>query len=176
MQRFRKLRARSNESLAGGGLGRHVFLASDRVAHREQRVRGFLASDPSVALVLGAVNFEWTICRAILFLSHTANAALREKMRDYYSLDKYKLLWNEEVVPSSGAPLLPEVVRNWSKVCQAFHARNLLVHGKDRYTRKMATPHVNELLKGVRFIDLYCENCGSPLYERMPVRKWKAAG
>lgn len=153
-----------------------MFLSSDRVTHREQKIRQFLVSDPSVALVLGAVNFEWTVCRAILFLSHTANATLREKMRDYYSLDKYKQLWNEEVVASNAALPLPKVVRNWSKVRDAFRARNLLVHGKDRYTRNMATPHVDALLEGVRFVESYCEDRGNPLYERMPVRRRKVLG
>lgn len=152
-----------------------MFLASDQVTHREQKIRRFLASDPSLALVLAAVNFEWTVCRAVLFVSQTANTALRQKMRDYYSLDKYKQLWKEEVADPRATVSLPELVRNWSKVREAFYARNVLVHGKDRYTRNMAIRHIDALLEGVRFIESYCEDRGSPLYERMPVRRRKVA-
>jgi hypothetical protein len=153
-----------------------MFLASDHVEHRERKVRRFLSSEPGIALLLAAVNFEWTVCRAVLFLSQTSNADLRAKMRDYYSLEKYKELWQDEVV-SSGSPLgLAKLVRNWSTVQGAFRARNVLVHGKDRFTRNMATPHVDALLKGVRFIDEYCEIRGKPLYGRMPIRRRRVAG
>lgn len=152
-----------------------MFLASDRVKHREQKVRRFLSSEPGIALLLAAVNFEWTVCRAVLFLSQTPNADLRAKMRDYYSPEKYKELWREEVISSGPLLGLAELVRNWSAVLNAFRARNVLVHGKDRFTRNMATPHVDALLKGVRFIDEYCESRGSPLYGRMPIRRRRVA-
>lgn len=148
-----------------------MFLASDRVIHREQKIRRFLSSEPGLALILAAVNFEWTMSRAILFLSKTANAELRRKMLEYHSPDKYKDLWKEEVVDSAGVPRLPSVIRNWSNVLTAFKARNRLVHGKDRYTRNMATPHIEALLAGVQFVDRYCEGLGAPLYGRMPIRR-----
>jgi hypothetical protein len=133
-----------------------------------------LSSEPSIALLLAAVNFEWTISRAVLFLSTTKNTALRQKLRDYYSPDKYKELWKEEVVPH-GHLSLAKLVRNWSSVLKGFDARNVIVHGKDRYTKNMATPHVEALLEGARFVDTYCQDHGKPLYERMPVRKKSAS-
>ena len=147
-----------------------MFLAGERVDQREVKVLSFLSSEPSIALILAAVNFEWTVSRAVLFLSTKENILLRKKMKDYYSLDRYKELWAEEVVPSGHLPLA-RLVRNWSTVREGFGVRNVIVHGKDRYTEKMATPHVNALLKGVRFLDTYCLDRGRPLYERMPVRK-----
>ena len=152
-----------------------MFLAGDGVDQRENRIRTFLASEPSLALILAAVNFEWTVSRAVLFLSTTGNSLLRKKMRDYYSIDKYKELWAGEVAPGGHEPL-PSLVRNWSSVRKAFAARNVIVHGKGRYTEKMATPHVNALLKGVCFLEAYCRrDCGRPLNERMPVRRNRAS-
>ena len=147
-----------------------MFLAGDRVDQREIKIRSFLNSEPSVALLLAAVNFEWTISRAVLFLSTTKNTALRNKLRDYCSPDKYKKLWKEEVVPNGHLPLV-KLVRNWSSVLKGFNARNVIVHGKDRYTKNMAMPHIEALLEGARYVDTYCRDCGKPLYERMPVRK-----
>jgi hypothetical protein len=151
-----------------------MFLASDRIDQRENKIRSFLSSEPSIALLLAAVNFEWTVSRAVLFLSTTKNTTLRQKLRDYYSLDKYKELWKNEVVAHGHLPLA-KLVRNWSSVLKGFDARNVIVHGKDRYTRNMATPHVEALLKGARFVDKYCQDRGKPLYERMPVRKKSAS-
>lgn len=147
-----------------------MFLASDRIEQREKKIRDFLSTDPSIALILAAVNFEWTVSRAVLFLSTTKNTVLRKKMRDYYSPKKYNDLWSEEVVPNGHAPLT-KIVRNWSSILKGFDARNVIVHGKDRYTKNMATPHIDAVLKGISFVDTYCKNCGKPLYERMPVRK-----
>jgi hypothetical protein len=155
--------------------GDRMFLASDRAHHRERKIRGFLAREPSIALVLAAVNFEWTVSRAVLFLSKTPNRVLREKMIKYHSPEKYKALWTDEVGGAAGSVSLPQVVRNWSKVIDGFRARNVLVHGKDRYTVKMATPHIEALLEGARYVDSHCEWLGKPLYARMPIRK-KVAG
>jgi hypothetical protein len=78
-----------------GQLG--LCLASDRKEQREDRVRRYIASDPGVALLLAAVNFEWTVCRAVLFLSRSQNADLRIRLGKCYGLDAYKELWKTEV-------------------------------------------------------------------------------
>jgi hypothetical protein len=148
-----------------------MFLASDTKKHRELRVRSFLAADPSVSLLVAAVNFEWTVCRAVLFLSKRPNSELRSLMAKYFSLDSYKELWNLEVVAGRNFSPLAMVVRNWSAVRRAFDARNRLVHGRDRYTKNMATPHVEVLLQGASYIDEYCESLGYPLFGRMPIRR-----
>jgi hypothetical protein len=147
-----------------------MFLARDGFANREKYVRSFLRSEPSIALVLAAVNFEWTVSRAALFLSRRKNSDLRKIMRSYYAPERYKELWKQEVQPT-GIPPLPTIVQNWADVRRGFEARNVLVHGKDRYTTNMASPHVTQLLKGVEFIENYCANVGKPLHDRMPVRR-----
>jgi hypothetical protein len=149
--------------------GGTVFLATDRSDHREAKVRKYLSSEPSLSLLLAAVNFEWTVCRAVLFLSSTPNSELRKRMADYYSLDGYKDLWKTEVLAARDMQPLATIVRNWSAVRDAFHARNRLVHGRDRHTRKMALPHVEALLKAVKDVDTYCSSAGLPLCVRMPV-------
>jgi hypothetical protein len=146
-------------------------MASDRKERREYKVRRHLGADPAVSLLLAAVNFEWTVCRAVLFLSKTPNSKLRALMRDYYSLERYKQLWKKEIVATRVCNPLPVVVRNWSSVRKAFEARNLLVHGRDNFTRNMATPHVEALLQSVSYIDDYCMALGCPLFGRMPIRR-----
>ena len=148
-----------------------MFLAGDGVGRREQKVRSYLRSDPGVSLLLGAVNFEWTVSRAVLFLSCRPNTELRKRMAEYYSLDRYKDLWRDEVMPAGDHQRLPKIVRNWSEVRNAFGTRNVLVHGKGRCTRNMATPHIEALLKAVGYVDSYCTAHGVDLSRRMPVRR-----
>jgi hypothetical protein len=89
-----------------------VFLATDSKPRRENKVRRYLDSDPGMALLLAAVNFEWTVCRAVLFLSKSPNSALRHRMGAYYSLDGYKKLWKLEVVRGGERKILVAIVRN----------------------------------------------------------------
>ena len=148
-----------------------MFLASDSKKHRESKVRRFLMTDPGISLLPAAVKFEWTVCRAVLFLSKRPNSELRLLMASYYSLDAYKDLWRSEIVAGSNFNPLAVVVRNWSSVREAFNARNRLVHGRDRYTKNMATPHVEALLRATGYVDDYCSLLGYPLLGRMPIRR-----
>src|SRR5260221_12340099 len=148
-----------------------MFLANDSKEHRESKVRRFLRTDPGISLLLAAVNFECTVCRAVLFLSKRPNSELRLLMASYYSLDAYKELWTSEIVAGSNFNPLAVVVRNWSSVREAFNARNRLVHGRDRYTKNMAAPHIEALLRATGYVDDYCNLLGSPLLGRMPTRR-----
>ena len=69
-----------------------MFLASHGVKRRETRVRREFARDPGIGLLLAAVNLEWTLSRAILFLGSTPNQALRKLMRSSRSLKGYAQL------------------------------------------------------------------------------------
>jgi hypothetical protein len=153
-----------------------MFLASDSKERRESKVRRFLATDPGISLLLAAVNFEWTVCRAVLFLSKRPNSELRVMMGNYYSLDAYKDLWKSEVSAGSNFDALAVVVRNWSSLREAFKARNRLVHGRDRYTQNMAAPHVEALLHATGYVDDYCSLLDHPLLGRMPIRRRTSKG
>lgn len=146
-----------------------MFLAGDNTALRERKVRSFLAEEPSVALMVAAVNFEWTVSRAVMFLSTTKNTKLHNEMIKFHGPDNYKKLWKQEVVPQ-GHLTLVQVIPNWDDVLKAFDERNRIVHGKKRHTRNMATPHVEALLAAVSAIATYCDARGKPLTRRMPVR------
>ena len=86
-----------------------MFLRSDTNQQREAEVREHLDSAPSISLVLAAINFEWTVSRAVLFLSASPNRELRAAMKDFRSLDGYKELWKQlersrTVFPNALAP------------------------------------------------------------------------
>jgi len=148
-----------------------VFLAGDTAEMRKQRVLEIWRLNASAGLVCAAVDLEWTISRALMFLSATPNADLRKTLAGCYSLDSYKGLWAGELAADSQYRTLPEVARDWGKVKAAFHERGAVVHGKARRTRNMVEPHMEVLFGAVECIEAYCRECGVALAARLPVRR-----
>lgn len=101
-----------------------MFIVSHSLEVRVNEIRRWRHNQPSVALLVAAAV-------------------------SVYGLEKYKAFWRAELGHLAGAQLLTEVVTDWHAVTEAFDARNRLVHGRDRYTRKMATPHVEALNNGL---------------------------
>lgn len=150
-----------------------MFLVSHSLDTRAKEIRSWLPKHPSIALVIAAVYFEWAICRALIGLSKRPNKQLREDLKDYHGLEAYKDLWRDELQHLDGAQRLPEVVSDWQAVKSAFNARNVLVHGRDRYTPKMATPHVETLLAAVADICAFTVENGVDINQRLPQRRVK---
>jgi hypothetical protein len=148
-----------------------MFLAGDELVRREQKIQNFLRTEPAIAVLFAAANFEWTLCRALLFLSKTPNRELRDRIGEVHRFDGYKELWYKELFNREGGKRLAEVVRNWAGLKEAYKMRNKLVHGQDRATRNMAAPKVEAMLQAVRDIDEYCSAMGYDLNKRMPVRR-----
>lgn len=150
-----------------------MFLVSHSLDSRAKEIRSFLPKHPSIALVVAAVYFEWTICRAIVGLSRKPNKEIRKDLEKTYGLDRYKTLWRAEVKHLQGAQHLSRVVKDWAGIHDAFHARNVLVHGRERYTPNMARPLVESLLAGVLDICSYCLGQGLNINARLPQRRQK---
>jgi len=145
-----------------------MFLVGDGRDRIEQKIRHLFASEPSVGLVIAAVYFEWSICRALMCLSTSPNKELRSSIEKAHGLRAYKDIWAREVMNGTQLPVL---VKAWHTLTQAFDARNLLVHGRDRYTRNMAAPHLEVLLAAVANVWDYCARAGYDLSKRLPVRR-----
>jgi len=153
-----------------------MFLAHDTLEQAAIRLWRVFQLEPSIALVVAAAYFEWTVSRAIMFLSITPNVELHEKLRKTYGLEKYKDLWKVELSDRAKHRRLPEVVVRWKEVTDAFDARGRLVHGRDRYTKNMAKPVIETLLAACSDVRKYCESHGCDLTDRVPVRRRKSQG
>jgi hypothetical protein len=150
-----------------------MFLVSHSLNVRESEIRSWVSNHPSIALVVAAVYFEWTLCRAIVGLSQRPNLDVRKDLERCYGLDRYKDIWREETEHRLDAKTLPEVVKDWQGIKNAFHARNKLVHGRDRYTQKMVRPGIDAIFAGVRDLCAYCANGGLDINQRLPQRRRK---
>ena len=57
-----------------------MFIIKDNYKERKNRVKGFLKTEPPIAIILSAVHFEWTIRRAIIALGYSSNKEIRIKL------------------------------------------------------------------------------------------------
>jgi hypothetical protein len=150
-----------------------MFLVSHSLDIRASEIRSWLPKHPSIALVVSSVYFEWTMCRAIVGLSLRPNKEVRKDLERIYGLAFYKEFWRKELGHLSGAHTLPLVVKDWNGITTAFDARNVLVHGRNRYTPNMAAPKVESLLAGVSDVCDFSLKHGLDINKRLPQRRQK---
>jgi hypothetical protein len=148
-----------------------MFLVRDDSIAREARIHALVATDPPLAVILGAVHVEWTVRRALLALGRSPNVVLRTRLARAHGLDHYKDLWKAEVVRARGAPSLPQLVRRWPELRRAFLLRHRLVHGARSCTATYASPKVAVLLEAAADIRAFCRAQGVDLHVRLPVRR-----
>jgi len=151
-----------------------MFLLKDNYKERKNRIKGFLKTEPPIAIILSAVHFEWTVRRAIIALGKSPNVEIRSKFSKRFYFDKYKEIWKEEISTPMGLISLVKVVQKWDELKKAIDVRNKLVHGIESCDEKFATPKVEFILNGANAIRIFCENKGVDLYKRLPVRRVKS--
>ncbi len=144
-----------------------MFLVRDKFDERENRIRGFLQSDPPIAVILSIVHFEWTVRRAVIALGRSPNKCIREKLKSYHGLEAYKDLWKEQV---SGRRL-PSVIHSWSNLRKAFELRNLLAHGVESCSEDRARERVEWALAATSELNKFVFDQGIDLSLRLPVRR-----
>jgi hypothetical protein len=150
-----------------------MFLVSHSLDVREREIRSWIPKYPSVALIIAAVYFEWTLCRAIVGLSRRPNKEIRQAIEKIHGLAAYKDIWRNEMAYLPNAKALPQAVKDWHGITIAFEARNVLVHGRDRYTQNMARPKIDSIMAGISDVCAYCLSHGLNVNERLPQRRQK---
>jgi len=149
-----------------------MFLVHENPDDRDQRIRDFLASDldAAIAVILSAVQFEWTVRRAIIALGSSPNKKLREQLSQCYGLDKYKNMWKLEVHPKHHTRLT-QIVENWQDLRDAFNLRDRLLHGLTSCDRSYATRRVEAAIRAACFIRQFAQSKGVDLHKRLPIRR-----
>src|SRR2546427_7419394 len=107
-----------------------MFIVTDTLENRHRKIRSFVLREPVIAILLAAVDFEWTVRRAILALGTNSNRFIRDQVLNRcHGAEEYKRAWKDEVVLQLGKSL-PEVVGNWEFLKkEAFPLRHQVVHG-----------------------------------------------
>lgn len=113
-----------------------MFLVSDTQEKRHKKLRSLFENDPVIGVILSAIDFEWTVRRAILALGQRPTKEIRQTVLNNCSgLTRYNDAWRKEVYPCRGKTL-PQVVERWNDLREAFKLRHTLVHGVNGTTTK----------------------------------------
>ena len=107
-----------------------MFWVSDTMERRHERIRAFDSREEIlIGFMISAMDFEWTLRRAVLSLSTKRTATIREALERCHGLDGYKSIWKTYVRPVHGLGL-PAVIPQWKELREkAFKLRHKLAHG-----------------------------------------------
>jgi hypothetical protein len=151
-----------------------MFLVSDRIERRHQRIESFLRTEPIIAILLAAVDFEWTMRRAVIALGTSTSREIRDVvLKRCTGASRYKDAWNAEVAIRLGKSL-PHVVPNWPFiVSDAYTLRNQVAHGLVGLpSRKRAVVCVEAFLSGSVAIVAFAKEHEEELFgTRLRVRR-----
>lgn len=150
-----------------------MFFVSDTQKQRHKMIRSYLAQDRApIAVVLAAVDFEWTVRRAIMALGSSPTPHIRKVvMKNISGLRGYKESWKAEVQPRLKLSL-PQVIPHWSNLTDAFVLRGKLVHGVVGSVKfEHATPSVEVILSASKLLEELAAEQGTTLYRRIVRRK-----
>jgi hypothetical protein len=151
-----------------------MFLANDKPEHRHTKIRSFLPDEPVIAILLAAVDFEWTIRRAIIALGTNTNRSIRDTVLNRcHGPDDYKNAWKLEVKGRLGKSLA-DVIPNWEFIKKdAFLLRHQVIHGlKGLPSSKKTSERVDAFLEGSQAVANFAKTNGADLFgKRLPVRR-----
>jgi hypothetical protein len=144
-----------------------MFFVADSQARRHKMIRSFLKSQASIAVILAAVDFEWTLRRAILALGARPTKDIREALEKTWGLQKYKDIWNQEVKPRMEVTVV-EVIPCWHELTKAFVFRDRLVHGVvGVISNEAANNSVESILHASAALEGFAEKHEGTLYRRI---------
>jgi hypothetical protein len=137
-----------------------MFTYRDKQSDRHSRIRSFLKTEPFVAVILSAIDFEWTVRRAILGLAALPTKPIHEIYENERSggLSGLQKHWKKLVKPRLDSDLA-SIVPNWEFFSnRAFGLRNKLVHGAEgSVTPEYAVKIVDSILAGSVAVANYAE-------------------
>lgn len=149
-----------------------MFFVSDTQANRHRLIRSFHSkSQDMIAVILAAVDFEWTVRRAILALGTSSTKEIRKSLETSWGLEKYKDLWREEVATRLHVTLV-EVIPHWGELRELFRFRDRLVHGAvGVISRDAAKRSVEYILQGSKELEAFAIRNEGSLYRHIVRRK-----
>jgi hypothetical protein len=151
-----------------------MFFVLDSQERKKKKIRDYLRREPMIAVILAAVDFEWTVGRCILFFlaglptwSYVTAWQIVTGLISTRQSGKRKLTGEDSAIPP-----LAQVVKNWQDFKDAFNLRHRLIHGRGTCSRNMATGPVEIMLAAVDDLYAFADSKGIDPHDRLPVR-WK---
>jgi len=124
-----------------------------------------------IAVILAAVDFEWTVRRAILALGTSSTKEIRKSLETSWGLEKYKDIWKDEVTIRLKVTLV-QVIPHWGELKELFKFRDRLVHGAvGVISRDAAHRSVESILRASRELEAFAVMKEGSLYRHIVRRK-----
>jgi hypothetical protein len=145
------------------------FLVSDSQASRHDQIRSFLTKEHAViAVLLAAVDFEWTVRRVI---DHRSSGESQPtEGRQISGLVGYARAW-ARAFKGGQAKRLEDVVGEWSAFNEAYQLRHDIIHGrKGSSGLNYVTPRVERMLAATAALAFYGKQNGADPYKRLRKR------
>jgi hypothetical protein len=120
----------------------HVGFGSEK---REAEIRNIAAKDPTTAVILAAVHFEWMLKRAILKMGDSPTSNLRKELEGVFRMEKrnshdgYTEVWEREVGKRFKNAALGTVLGKLNRIqSHALDVRGKVIHGNGTVSKKVA--------------------------------------
>ncbi len=155
-------------------MGLAMFLVSDSQEERHNRIRAFLTVESApIAVILAAVDFEWSVRRAILALGSNSTKHIRHVVfsKIYGGYENYVDAWKTEVASWLGQSL-PQTIPHWSRLVSkkdgAVRLRGQIVHGaKVGVSVDYARSKVEDWLHASTLLEGLAVQHSTSLYKRL---------
>lgn len=151
-----------------------MFFVSDSQAHRHERIRSFLTDDSAtVAVILAAIDFEWSVRRSILALGSSPTKHIREVVFAGFhgGYANYADAWKQEVAVWLNKSLA-QAIPHWSRLANkkdgAVRLRGQIVHGAQvSVSADFARPRVEDWLAASTLLEALAHEHKTSLYKRI---------
>ena len=157
-----------------------MFFVKDDQLERHKLIRSFLTADGSaIAVILAAIDFEWTLRRAILlFGTNSTKDILGKALKKAFGADKYKKAWRDEVSKNLHKNI-DEVIPHWSRLVDpekgAFALRGSILHGaRVSVSPNFAKTRVEDFLIASSLLEQLAKDQNKSLYKRIVRTKTRA--
>lgn len=146
------------------------FLVGDSQENRHATIRSFLNDTQAViALILAAIDLEWTIRRVIDAMRTTDSDPVSDKRVS--GLDAYAKAWSK-TIRGETARSLGDIVDDWDGLKSDYQIRNDIVHGrKGTVGAQFAAKRVETILRASKAIANYGKNHGADPFLRLKQRR-----
>ena len=154
-----------------------MFEISYGSKNRVQRICEISKSEPTLALILAAVHFEWTVKRCILKMGSSPTVGLRAKLESTFQLkgknkDDLKTVWNDEIGGQYQRSKLGQVVGSLNDISnKALQVRGKLIHGNGTTSKSKTLEAISIFLKSSDKIYDFAQDHGADLDKRLKTRR-----
>jgi len=153
---------------------------------REALIKDYIDKEFSIALILAAVNFEWTLKRTILILGETNTIKLRKELEEKYRLTgegSLEEVWDREIGTRIAKGSFNKIIGNKSvysidKASNTLsrHAKDIrgeLIHGNSPPSKKRSEKAVSDYIDACEKLRLFLKKNGKNIDAKLVSRKQK---